>query len=337
MSTLTSTLSIIQFNVIRYVGPTLFLIGTFGSIWNLILFSRKKFRTNSCCIYFFYSSIFSLIFLFTGLIPQFYAHLRSPDPLFNGTFCKLRAYLTQFSLMLCRWILTMACVDRSLVTSPNVRLRQISDVRMAQKILWTLIFIWICFPVHTLIFVDVKVFGFINCHFPNGSMSFYHSIYTLIFGGILPPLIMLISTKSLWQNLQRKREQRERMNGNHRRKESRDIQILLILFIQIFIFILSNSPWMITNLYLASTRSLTQKSTQRLAIESFVQFLGEIFLYFYPSLNFYTNTLFSKSFRHEFFSSIFSPFCRKNRRISPSSLTNETVRQNHFTMSTFHY
>lgn len=244
-------------------------------------------------------------------------------------------------MMLCRWILTMACVDRSIISSLNLHLRQLSDVRMAKKLIWIWIFIWILFPIHTLIDIDVKTYGFITCQFLSPSISFYHSIYTIIFGGILPPMIMLISMKTLWKNLQLKRVQRERMNGNHRRKDLRDIQILLMLFIQIFVYFLSNSPWMIVNLYLAATRSISTKSTQRLAIESFAQFLSEIFIYFYPSLTFYTNTLFSKCFRTEFFSSICFCFSRRtfghHRRVTPISLTNPTFRAQRFTLASLKF
>jgi hypothetical protein len=243
----------------------------------------------------------AIVLILLGIIPQIYALDHSPNPIFNRDFCKVRSYIGQSTAMLCRWLLTIACIDRCLLTSTNARLRLFSTVSIARKVVLILFIIWLIVPVHMLIFVDVRKIGYIVCMMSTSGAAFYHTIYTIIAGGLMPSFIMLICTKIIWTSVQLKRQRRQTIISNTRRnsRDKRDIQVLLMLLLQVIIFILFNFPYMSFNLYTAFTRSVINKSADRLAIESFLQSFTELVVLVYPTISFYSNTLVSQTFRKE--------------------------------------
>ncbi|CAF1123681.1 unnamed protein product [Adineta ricciae] len=339
-SSLVSTLAFGQTILVQYVELILFIIGTVGSLLNILLFSQKKFRLNSCCIYFLAASISTIIMLFVGIIPQIYALKHTPSPIFNRDFCKARTYLAQISAMLCRWLLIIACIDRCLLTSTDARLRRFTTVPIAQKLVLVFCIIWILIPIHVLIFADVRKLGYIICMMSTDTMAIYHNIYTITSGGILPPLIMLICAKILWKSLQAKRHRRELIQGRQRRNETQNTQILIMLLLQVVIFIVFTLPYMSSNLYFAFTRSVTNKSADRLAIESFVNLFTEVVVFVYPAFTFYSNTLVSRTFRNELLvlvRRILTSVCGQRfyriQRIHPSTFTiTRTHRPNNLPM-----
>ncbi|CAF3769628.1 unnamed protein product, partial [Rotaria sp. Silwood1] len=110
MYSLTVSLNIAQKLLVQYDHTTIFLLGTIGSLINIILFLQRQLRSNSCCIYLLSSSISALILLSIGIIPQIYALYNFANPFTTiSSFCKARSYLNQTSAMSCRWLLVMAC------------------------------------------------------------------------------------------------------------------------------------------------------------------------------------------------------------------------------------
>ncbi len=290
---------------------------------------------NSHRIIFFFldflaSSISAVILILIGIIPQIYALDHSPNSLFNKDFCKTRTYIGQSSAMLCRWLLTIACVDRCLLISTNGRLRHFSTVRIARKVVLLLCIIWLIVPIYIIIFTDVRKSGYILCMMSTSGAAFYHVIYTIIAGGLIPPFIMLICTKIIWTSLQLKRQRRQTiiLNIGENKRDTRDIQVVIMLLLQVIIFIVFNLPYMSYNLYLASTRSVINKTEDRIAIETFMQSFTEVTVFIYPAISFYSNTLASQTFRNEFFhlfSWIFTcgykERVRNRRRIGPNTIT----------------
>ncbi len=61
------------------------------------------------------------------------------------------------------------------------------------------------------------------------------------------------------------------LNLKQIRRETRDIQVLIMLLLQVILFIIFTFPYMSFNLYLACTRSVINKTIDRLALESFMK------------------------------------------------------------------
>ena len=286
----------------------------------------------------------TIVLILVGIGPQLYGLNHSPSAIFNRDFCKFRGYVGQSSAMLCRWFLTIACIDRCLFTSTNVHLRLFSTIHRARKIIFITTSIWLIIPIHTLIFTDVRRIGYISCMMSTSSAAFYHTIYTIVTGGLTPPLIMLISTRILWKNLQLKRQRQGMFNRTIRenRRLKRDIQVLMMLLVQVLLFLIFTLPYMSFNLYLAITRSVVDKSVDRLSIESFMQLLTEVTVFVYPSITFYSNTLTSHTFRNEFVNGCrriltcgrATERSRRPNRILPQTGTASTVKRNDLIITT---
>lgn len=255
-----------------------------------------------------------------GIIPLLYAQLNSINPFLTyPSFCKIRVYVNQVSAMSCRWLLVMACIDRCFTCSVDAGIRRIFPVKTSRCIALGLIGIWLLLPIHTLIFVDIIPPGNIACVVIHGPVSIYHGLYTLILGGILPPIIMLICTFFIRESLKIKNQRLVsiRLAGLNRRNAMRDQQVILILLAQVAIFVISTIPFMANNLYGNLTRHVRDKSQDRLAIESFVGVITEVFVYVYPASTFYSNTLISRTFRREL-AKMSKQVCRPSRRVTPT-------------------
>ncbi|CAF1278272.1 unnamed protein product [Adineta steineri] len=310
-----NTISIIQYNINRYICPILLIFGIIGCLLNILLFSRKRFRTISCCTYFLSASVPMMILVFIGYVPYSYAAYHPNPQNKNHLFCKLRGYMGQSFQLMYRWIMTIACIDRYMVSSTNLYLRKFSNPRIAYSIVIKIMILSIILPLYNLIFLNVGI-GW--CLYSKAVYAFYHSLFTFILIGFLPIMIMVICTFLIHDNLRLKRIRRRdyyHYQDDHltsRLLSTRDNQVLLMLFIQVIFYIISTIPWMIVLLYAPYAYNIKNKSIDRLMIEIFIGYLTELNVYLYPTLSFYIYTLTSKTFRRELFTIIYTLLTRRN-------------------------
>ncbi|CAF0955123.1 unnamed protein product [Adineta ricciae] len=332
MSSLVSSLNLAQRLLVQYCHSTFFILGMVGSLINIVLYSTYRLRSNSCCIYFLVSSVCALILLPIGIVPQLYSLYNSPNPFTTiSSFCKARMYLNQTSAMSCRWLLVMACLDRCSSCSTNAFIRRFSSLPVAKRAACLVLIICFIFPIHTLIYSNIQPPGGISCSITDDGVAVYHRFYTIIMGGVLPCLIVLLGSLVIWKRLQaRKRRQiviskDERMR---RRNQIQEQQVMIMLIVQVGIFIISTIPFMSYNIYDTMTRTVTNKSADRKAIESFCKTLSELLVYLI-SMSFYSNTLVSRTFRKEliFLVKCMSSWGRYQRSTQVQPIT-ATVTQN---------
>ena len=97
----------------RYLYLITFCIGMIGNVCNLIVFSRPRFRTNSCSIYFIAYSINNFMNLTNGLLLwslTFGFEMNYENT--NIYYCKTRRYFTHVNFLLSSCLLTMASINR---------------------------------------------------------------------------------------------------------------------------------------------------------------------------------------------------------------------------------
>jgi hypothetical protein len=195
----------------------------------------------------------------------------------------------------------MACIDRCISCSTSARIRRFSSIIIARKIVVIIIILWLILPMHMIIFSDIQPPGNVVCLVRNNNVAIYHRFYTIIMGGVLPTIISLICSLFIWQYLQDRRKRRliiVSYNVIERKKKIRDQQILFMLLTQVAILMISAIPFMSFNIYNTITRTITNKSTDRKAIEAFLKTFTELLIYLI-TLSFYSNTLVSRTFRKE--------------------------------------
>ena len=240
-----------------------------------------------------------------GLIPLIYA-FNHPSP-YNtiSAFCKARNYLLQVSAMMYRWLMVAACIDRCIHTLINPRLQSMITVRVTGRIIGVIVLLCSILPFHQLVWTDVQGKA---CVFTDTTAAIYSGFFTMIAGGLLPPLIMFGCAILIRYNLAQKRDRLDAHRDPMRRVHSdgydncvvraRDQQALVMLLIQVLVYTISNLPWTINLVYTAFTR-FQIKSASHLLIESFLRSLAEFIWYMYPVLSFYMYTLVSRTFRRE--------------------------------------
>ncbi|UJR24202.1 hypothetical protein I4U23_027168 [Adineta vaga] len=175
---------------------------------------------------FIMSSIAMLIALPMGV--GSYIHALNYDNPYttNIAFCKLRTYILQSSTMIYRWCITVACIDRCISTSTNVRLRNFASVRIAYRVIPSIVIVWLILPIQALVLFNLRNnrCGILY----NVGLSLYFSSYTIITGSIFPTSIMIICAMLIHRNLRVKRHQRRQIIMNHHEEKDRRLVIDLI-------------------------------------------------------------------------------------------------------------
>ncbi len=284
---------------------------------------------------FFAASINNLATMATGIVPVMYS-LDHPDPLTHSlVFCKTRGYLFQICLMLSRWFIAFACIDRYAQSSENVRLRNFASSRTAIRSIIGIIIFWSIICTHRIIFYQIQ--GNICGIVTNFGAALYHALYVTIGGGILPAGIMITCAFLIRRNLARKQERHQQqtvtvLHVEHRRqKSSLDHQVMNLLLIQSFCYIVLTTPQVVNLLYSTASSTIPNRSANTLAINGLIAFVAELMLYIFPVASFYLYTLTARTFREELFKlcrSLPIPgISRAGNRVGPASNYTRTTHQ----------
>lgn len=236
--------------------------------------------------------------------------------------------------MMCRWLLVAACVDRTLICSSSFSLRRFSNRRFAKIISIAIMIVCAILPVHTLIFLRIFTTPIVSCFFGEPSFALFHGIYTFVSAGFIPLIIISFCVIVIRRNLRERTARRNlMMHVDQRRNHSDHYQIIMILFIQVMIFIVSSLPFIFYTLYMSITVENIRKSTDQLMIEQLVQMITESCLYIFPALPFYSSTLASRSFRSILMKLLLDLFYRRiyrRNRTAPSNISVQvTFQTNH--------
>lgn len=129
-------LYLIQAGLLDYYIPIVFVIGVITNIFNIILFNRRKLRSNCCSWYFICLSISQLLLLIVNCLLRMITSWTT----YNGfstinSPCKIRSYFNVLSLVLVRHFICLISIDRWLVTSTNAWLRNKSSLNNVQWII----------------------------------------------------------------------------------------------------------------------------------------------------------------------------------------------------------
>ncbi|CAF0774906.1 unnamed protein product [Rotaria sordida] len=302
--TLTEDLVLTQAILTRYILAICMVLGIIGSLFDLIVFCQKKFRSNSCSVYFIATSIFNLLVILCGIIPALLASYQNYDiALYSSTFCKARGYIIHVLLMMSRSSVALACIDRFALCSRNAHIRRLNQYNIAILLVIIICILWLILPIHVLIYIDIQMPGR-RCG-GSGTYLIVYSIYAAIVTSI-PLFIMIIFSFLAIQNLRlsyiRIHPNIVYTNENINRPirmQKRDIQLMTIVISEVVIYFISTVWFPIYTIYLTITSNIS-KTTNRLAIEGFIRYLALQFLIFINSCSiFYIHLLASKPFRQE--------------------------------------
>lgn len=104
----------------RYIPIPFLLFGKIGNVLNILIFTPKMFRQNICAMYFLASSIFDSFAIIIGLVPCCLNGFGKDPSRKFAILCKLRFFMTYFSIHIAAWLISLACVEQYLISSENV-------------------------------------------------------------------------------------------------------------------------------------------------------------------------------------------------------------------------
>jgi len=264
---LAGELTLIQLILSSYILPICCIMGIIGSLLNIAVFYQRHLRTNSCSVYFISTSIFNFLVIMFGVIPtMFTAYLSFDYASYSTSYCKFRGYIVHAVLMMSRSSVALACIDRFALCSSNVRIRALSQHRMAIRLVFVISILWLLIPTHMIVEINVQ-----NppprCG-ASGIYSIIYSVYTAIVTAI-PLTIMVVFSTLASQHLKRSRARVRPTAGSNvpitDQIKKRDGQFIIILVSEVIVYFFSTILFPVYSIYSAVT-SKTVKDANRTAV-----------------------------------------------------------------------
>ncbi|CAF1279099.1 unnamed protein product [Adineta steineri] len=301
-SDLKYTLSILTLNLNRIVPILQIILGTFGNVINILIFSRRSLRKNPCSIYFLALSINNIFALYVALLTRLLSSGWQIDPSnTNNILCKLRIFFSYVSLCLTQWFIVLASIDRFLSSCRTVRYRQFSNKSITRKgTIFIIIFIALI-HFHVLIWFQSAPIGrTLTCNIFDKNYQLFFTIFTLVFTSLLPPFFMIIFGLQTIFNVRKLRRQVAPQTNNTRtdRLRSKDRQMIRMLLFQVLLTIICTTPFTTINLYTTIGTNIILSSTGTI-IYNFCANVFRLLNYCIPVIGFYIYTLASRTFRSE--------------------------------------
>ncbi|CAF1465415.1 unnamed protein product, partial [Rotaria sordida] len=152
-----------------------------------------------------------------------------------------------------------------------------------------------------------------------------------------PAMIMIICAYFIRRNLAHKHQRRAQLSLGDYQRNRLDQQVLKILFVQIICYIIFTSPQLCSLVFSTISITISNRSSDQSAIESFLNFLAELMLYLFPVTSFYLYTLTSRRFRKELidFFRLLLVSCGGNRivPIAAASIPRHRIEHNETTIN----
>jgi hypothetical protein len=293
----------ISLQLTRIVLIIQIVLGTFGNIINILIFTRRSLRTNPCSIYFLASSINNIFAIYVVTLTRLLSSGWNIDPSnTNPILCKLRIFFVYISLTLIQWYVVLASIDRYLSSCQSAHRRQMSSVSTARKAIALITLVIVLAHFHTLVWWTADYIGSETyCNIFTLAYEIAFQVFFLVITCIVPPMIMAVFGALTVFNVKKLGRQVAPQNNDARndRLRSKDRQLIVMLIIQVFVTIFCTLPFSVANIVSVVTEYAVPLSDYDSAIFTFFVAIARILLYFNPVAGFYIYTLAGRTFRNE--------------------------------------
>jgi hypothetical protein len=266
MSITEQTISLITFIVSVYVGYFLIIIGLIGNIINILVFTQlKPFRKNQSAFYLTVGSIAGCCQLIFTVLTRVTATAFGYDPTRTSfVWCKLRIYVAQFGGVVSMTILCLTAIDQYLSTSYDIRFRQISTFKLAQRLVGILIILAALYCILIAIFNDIQ--PKVGCIIYNSTYKYYYSfVHLCIILAILPVIVSSLFSIFAYRNV--RRIVRRQIPIVRRRL---DQQLTAMILVRVALFVITTLPYAIVRAY-QTNHYVNQNDTYAVAVNQLLQ------------------------------------------------------------------
>lgn len=288
----------IQLNL--YLSIIIYLFGIIGNILNILILSQRTLRSNSCAFIFLSSSIASLIAIISGLTNRILAGWITDLTNSIDWLCQFRAIILFTSRMIALWLITLATIDRWLLSCLDIHRRQMRTLKNAQRGIILIIILSISLNLPIIFCYEANLSNTIVKCYGKTSICRIYTDMTYACGSILIPVLLMIYFSALIiSNVHQTRRRIHAFNipiRNDRlqRTKKKDGQLLIMLLVQVIFIIILTFPQAIQKLYstiILDLDNTSLKSSLTTAIENFLFNLVVLLTYLASGLPFYIYTL----------------------------------------------
>jgi hypothetical protein len=297
-------LDTISHQLMIIIGIIMYIFGLIGNILNICVFTIWSFprrtgnehnpnnRTGNSPLYLLTTSIANLLLIIYPLLIRIYVdgyqHLVTEDDMI--ILCKLRYYVLQTALITSLVCICLATLDRYLITSREVRLRQLSPTRESTKKILLIIILLACLhSIPIAVYYDRSSTG--DCTIFSLIYSNYYLYVVIVFiYGISPICFLSVFGRLTYK--QTKSLQQTNVNGHL----NMDKQLSQMLLLQCISLVFSYIPYCIQNIYFSK---FVAKNVPPTSFNLLFKIITIIFFYVYPVMSFYIYYISTPNFRQQ--------------------------------------
>lgn len=294
-------LTILPIYLYRYVGILLLVVGNIGNLWTVFIFLQKPWRKNVSVFYFLVGLLCNTIFLNVTLTGSIVMTGFSVNRLTSHSIlCKLFFYISYTFPSYYPIILSLAAIDRLLISSENATTRLYSSKRLAYFSIGVNAALWFVFSLHILIKVRIQdIYGTYSICYYDLSKDYltFNSYSALIIGLLILILIVILSILS-FQNVRHIQPVSLRCRSRIRPITKKDFQLLRSLYIHHISYIFFSVILVVSFCFDTALIYYTPNTLEQ-TFQSFLSNLG-ILIYMIPySTSFFIFIVLSKAFRQD--------------------------------------
>ena len=257
-----------------YGGIFNLIIGSISNIFIVIIFTNiKSFRGNQCSFYFIVESLSNISLITTMYVSRIVTLILGYDPIsVSIVWCKMRAMIVQGCGLYSLLIICLNTIDQYLGTNHLYRLRQMSTMKLAHRVIG---FSGLLTLLHSSIFlVFNNLQPSMGCTVYNSILRKYLSIiYYPIIGNAFPLLITVTFSLLAYRNV--RRIVRRQIPIVRRRL---DQQLTAMVLTRVLCLIILGLPYIINSIYKSNLTS-TGNNSREIAISALVSAVVTTLLY----------------------------------------------------------
>ncbi|CAF0809363.1 unnamed protein product [Adineta steineri] len=300
------------------VLPVIIVAGVVGNSLNIIILNRPNLRSHACSKYF--SALASNNLIYSVFIIDYFLSngFNINGVMVSNALCKIFQYIGSVCSFLSPYFIVLASIDRFCASSSNAALRRFSNIVVAKYFILIVVIYSLLWYINILVLYELQNDGY-GCALR--SKTVFNQVFLLIQSFLfaaIPPVLMLMFGFLTIYNATRSRVLQQ-VTRSYRRTEA---QLIRMLFFQVVIYILLNTPLCILYLMLIIPSSFIPTA------QFFIAFtVTQIFFHLSYTTPFFLYILSARVYRDELIHLISKVFrLRRRVRIQPMSMTNQLNR-----------
>jgi hypothetical protein len=274
------------------------ILGNIGNIFIVVIFGRQ--RQSACAIYLISSAVANTIYLTFGSISSIFTFYDPSRTTGTIIYCKIYTYILNLVGQIPKTLIILACIDRFLITSNRASFRAFSTPKLAKYMIFFTCLFWAIFLIHIPIMVRV-IYG--QCT-KSGVYTTIYSVYSLIFVGLIPPIVSAIFGYLSYRNMKQMRIRIQPVVRNTTNAnifiQRRDRDLLIIVIAEVVTYVVTTALFPLIQLeMMISQYAIPNKSFQYSEIEYSILNIAYFLLTVNSAVPFYIYLISSKSFRRD--------------------------------------